>query len=83
MTRRQSLASILNWDGMRFPVHLGGIDYFEEISNGKVSTNVYEISEHLGQNYIIIENGKTNRHAAKYHIDLVRIEEDDENHDAW
>ena len=36
--------TILNWDGVRFPVH-------NEDSDGK---NVYEIFEHLGQNYIIV-----------------------------
>ena len=80
-----SIHTIWNWDGMRFPVHLGDIDYldyFEEISNGKVSINVWEISEHLGHNYIIA-NRKANRHTAKYRADLLRIEEDDENHDVW
>ena len=59
--------TILNWDGVRFPVHNEDVDYFEEISDGK---NVYEISENLGQNYIIVYR-KTNHKTAKYHIDLL------------
>ena len=47
-----------------------------------MSINEWEISERLGHNYIIA-NRKSNRHTAKYHIDLLRIDEDDENHDVW
>ena len=65
---------------MRFPVDNEDIDYFEETKDGKMSINVWEISERLGHNYIIA-NRKTNRRTAKYHIDLLRIDEDDENHD--
>ena len=36
--------------------------------------------KYLGHNYIIA-NRKTNRHTEKYHIDPLRIDEDDENHD--
>ena len=38
---------------MRFPVDNGDIDYLEEINGSKISINVYEESEHLGQNYSI------------------------------
>ena len=39
---------------MRFPVDNGDIDYLEEINDSKISINVHEESEHLGENYIIV-----------------------------
>ena len=45
--------TIFNRDGMRFPVDNGDIDYLEEINDSRISINVYEESEHLGQNYSI------------------------------
>ena len=72
--------TILKLGCMRFPVDNEDVDFFEETKDGKMSINVWEISERLGHNYIIA-NRKTNRHTAKYHIDLLRIDEDDENHD--
>ena len=43
---------------MRFPVDNEDINYFEEINDSKISINVYEESEHLGQNYIIVYKQK-------------------------
>ena len=74
--------TILKLGCMRFPGDNENIDHFEETKDGKMSINEWEISERLGHNYIIA-NRKSNRHTAKYHIDLLRIDEDDENHDVW
>ena len=71
--------TILKWEGMTFPVDNGDLDYFEEINDGKVSINVYELTENLGINDITICR-KTNTNKSDYHIDLLRIEDDDENH---
>ena len=69
---------ILNWDGVKFPTGNRDIDRFEENNKGLVSINLYEIDDTLKDDKVI--NVRTTKiRNAKYHINLLRIYDDDNN----
>ena len=68
--------SELNFEGVNFPANNNDIDRFEE-NNKDVSINVFEIDDETND---VVISRKLNNKDATFHIDLLRVDEDDISH---
>ena len=68
--------SLIKWDGVSFPASNDGIDTFETINQNSISVNVYVEDE----NQTIRADRITKIERPSCHINLLRIEKDDNEH---
>ena len=68
--------SLIKWDGVNFPVSNDDIDHFETINQNSISVNVYVEDE----NQTIRADRITKIERPSCHINLLRIEKDDNEH---
>ena len=68
--------SLIKWDSANFPASNDDIDHFEEINNKSISVNVYVEDE----NQTIRAGRITKIERPSCHINLLRIEKDDNEH---
>ena len=67
---------IINWEGVKYPTGNRDIDRFEEANNGLISVNTYHEFDYDGQSSIAIHR-RTKVVNAKYHISLLKIDNDE------
>ena len=63
---------IINWEGVNFPAGNRDIDRLEANNNGLISINLYEPDDLLNEEKVI-KTKSTKIRNAKYHIDLLKI----------
>ena len=68
--------SLIKWDGVNFPASNDDIDHFETINQNSISVNVYVEDE----NQTIRADKITKIERPSCHINLLRIEKDDNEH---
>ena len=66
--------NIINWECMKYPCSRKDIDRFEELNSGLVSINVYK---QFNEEEQVKPDRTTKIKNAKYHVNLLIIEGDD------
>ena len=69
----------LNWENINFPSSNRDIERLEENNQGRISVNVYHISDELQENTILLYR-RTQVVNAEHHIDLLKLEEGNKSH---